>query len=156
MALLRTLSDRPPGEATHGAGSAPEGAPVGTDLRMRLRHQLMYLVGFKPWDSGVSPPELVAAVEGPQALPPGRALDLGCGTGTNAIYMARHGWDVTGADLVGRPLRATVAELHKADCARRHSARAFSRPRPAARTRRRHTARMPREVVEGHWRPLRA
>src|SRR5438132_11612963 len=63
--------------------------------------QLAYLVGFKPWDSGVPPPELVEVVEGPQALEPGRALDLGCGTGTNCIYLAEHGWDATGVDFVG-------------------------------------------------------
>jgi SAM-dependent methyltransferase len=73
---------------------------------MKLRYRLMYLVGLKPWDSGVSPPELVAAVEGPEALKPSRALDLGCGTGTNAIYLARRGWEVTAVDFVDRPLRA--------------------------------------------------
>lgn len=73
---------------------------------VRFLYRLFYLVGFKPWDTGVPPPELVAVVEGPEALEPGRALDLGCGTGTNAIYLARHGWDVTAVDLVGRPLRA--------------------------------------------------
>ena len=61
-----------------------------------------YLVGFKPWDSGVPPPQLVAVVEGSDALLPQKALDLGCGTGTNSIYMARHGWDVTGIDFVPR------------------------------------------------------
>ena len=66
--------------------------------------QLAYLVGFKPWDSGVPPPELVEVVEGPQALEHGRALDLGCGTGTNCIYLAEHGWDPTGVDFVGRAL----------------------------------------------------
>ncbi len=30
----------------------------------------------------------------------GKALDLGCGTGLNAIYLARHGLDVTGVDLI--------------------------------------------------------
>jgi SAM-dependent methyltransferase len=71
---------------------------------MSLFFRLAYLVGFKPWDSGVSPPELVEVVEGPQALEPGRALDLGCGTGTNCIYMAEHGWDATGVDVVGRAI----------------------------------------------------
>ena len=66
--------------------------------------KVAYLVGFKPWDSGVPPPELVEVVEGPQALEPGRALDLGCGTGTNCIYLAEHGWDPTGVDIVGRAI----------------------------------------------------
>jgi len=67
--------------------------------------QLAYLIGFKPWDSGVPPPELTLVVEGPEALPPGRALDLGCGAGTNVVYLAQHGWEATGVDLVARALR---------------------------------------------------
>ncbi|NUR90332.1 MAG: class I SAM-dependent methyltransferase [Nonomuraea sp.] len=59
-----------------------------------------YRAGKPPWDTGVTPPELVALVEGHAALPPGRALELGCGTGTNAIYLARHGWDVAAVDLI--------------------------------------------------------
>ena len=63
-----------------------------------------YLLGFKPWDSGVPPPELVSVVEGPGKLEPGKALDLGCGTGTNCIYMAKHGWEATGVDFVPRAI----------------------------------------------------
>lgn len=65
----------------------------------RLRFTWMYLRGTTPWDTGVSPPELIEAVEGSNALAPGRALDLGCGTGTNSLYLARHGWQVTGIDF---------------------------------------------------------
>ena len=80
---------------------------------MSLFFRAAYLVGFKPWDSGVPPPQLVAVVEGSDALPPQKALDLGCGTGTNSIYMARHGWDVTGIDFV--PRAVTLAKRKAAE-----------------------------------------
>ena len=72
---------------------------------MRLIYRVLYRVGFLPWDSDQVPDELRSLVEGPDALAPGRALDLGCGTGTHAVYMASHGWQVTGIDGVERALR---------------------------------------------------
>ncbi len=49
-----------------------------------------------PWDSGISPPELMEFIRSSQ---PGRAIDLGCGTGTNIITLAKNGWQVTGVDF---------------------------------------------------------
>lgn len=63
------------------------------------------MVGFTPWDTGISPPELVAVVEGPNRLPAAKALDLGSGTGTNAIYLAQNGWDVTAVEFMPRPVK---------------------------------------------------
>ena len=71
---------------------------------MGIVYRLMYGIGFTPWDR-VMPNELEALMDGPGALPKGRALDLGSGNGTKAIYMARHGWDVTGVEAVSRALR---------------------------------------------------
>lgn len=51
-----------------------------------------------PWDTGVPDPMLIDAIES-RAIAPGRALDIGCGTGTNAIYLAEHGFDVVGVDI---------------------------------------------------------
>lgn len=81
---------------------------------MSVIFRTMYRFGFTPWDSGVSPPELKRLVEGPDARPPGKALDLGCGTGTNSIYMARHGWQATGVDFVPRAIRLARAKAEAA------------------------------------------
>jgi SAM-dependent methyltransferase len=47
------------------------------------------------------------------AMMPGSALDLGCGDGTNAIWLARRGWRVTGIDwsevALGKAQAATAA-----------------------------------------------
>lgn len=38
-------------------------------------------------------------------LSPRRALDVGCGEGADAIWLARHGWDVTAIDIAPTALR---------------------------------------------------
>jgi SAM-dependent methyltransferase len=73
-----------------------------------------YLRGRVPWDTNVTPPELVRTVEGAGALPAGRVLDLGCGTGTNVIYLARRGWEAVGVDFIGQAVRQA---RHKARAA---------------------------------------
>ena len=50
-----------------------------------------------PWNAELPPPEVLALVE---VLPPGRALDLGCGLGRACRYLARHGWQCDGVDFV--------------------------------------------------------
>ena len=72
----------------------------------QILFRLSYLFGVKPWDSGIPPPELAEWVEGSRALAPGRALDIGCGTGTNCKYLLDHKWEVTGVDFVPRAVRA--------------------------------------------------
>ena len=88
----------------------------------RWMFTLMYWRHMTPWDTGVTPPELRAVVEGSDALPPGRALDIGCGTGTNVIYLAQHGWDALGVDFARPAIARAQARLRDArrEAAQRH------------------------------------
>jgi ubiquinone/menaquinone biosynthesis C-methylase UbiE len=54
-----------------------------------------------PWDSGISPPELLDFIK---TNKPGNAFDIGCGTGTNIVTLAQHGWRVTGIDFAPRAI----------------------------------------------------
>jgi cyclopropane fatty-acyl-phospholipid synthase-like methyltransferase len=69
----------------------------------RLIYRLMYRFTKPGWDTGITPPEVVEAFQN-GSLPEGPVLDLGCGTGTNAIYMARQGRQAFGLDYVPRAI----------------------------------------------------
>lgn len=81
---------------------------------MNLSHKLFYYIHYlstPPWDTGITPPEVVAFVS---AHPAGNALDLGCGTGTNVVYLAQHGWRATGVDFVGWAIRQARQKARRA------------------------------------------
>lgn len=54
------------------------------------------------WDTGITPPEVETFSA---SHIPARALDIGCGTGTNAIYLAKHGWEVWAVDMVRKAIQ---------------------------------------------------
>jgi cyclopropane fatty-acyl-phospholipid synthase-like methyltransferase len=62
-------------------------------------YRVSYWLGMMHWDSGVVPPEVIQAFQAGN-IPAGPALDLGCGTGTNVIYMAQQGRQAIGIDFV--------------------------------------------------------
>jgi 2-polyprenyl-3-methyl-5-hydroxy-6-metoxy-1,4-benzoquinol methylase len=60
--------------------------------------------------------QLVAEVAG---LPPGTALDVGCGEGGDVIWLARRGWTVTGADFSAAGLARAARLAEEAGVAER-------------------------------------
>ena len=73
---------------------------------LRLVADLTYRLGLGPRPSDVPDHRLVELAEGPNRLAPGRALDLGSGTGRNAIYLAGHGWETVGVEMSGYAVEA--------------------------------------------------
>jgi len=88
------------------------------DKRYRLREHAAS-------DLDAAPTPLL--VETAASLPPGKALDLACGAGRNALWLAEHGWDVTAVDGAaaaieilraraeerGLKINAVIADLEK-------------------------------------------
>ena len=72
-----------------------------------------YRDGNLPWDTGRPSSELQRVVSR-NSIQPCRALDIGCGTGTNSVWLAQQGFEVTGIDLA--PLAVERAEK-RADAA---------------------------------------
>ena len=63
-------------------------------------------LGTPPWDIGRPQPQIVQLAEAGKIT--GRVLDVGCGTGENALYLAQRGLEVVGID--GAPRAIAKAE----------------------------------------------
>ncbi len=74
-------------------------------------YRLAYSFGKPRWDTAEPRPELKELVDGHR---PGRALDLGCGTGDNAIFLAKQGWEVVGIDFVPKAIETAKARARSA------------------------------------------
>jgi SAM-dependent methyltransferase len=62
--------------------------------------------------SGRPNPQLVAEIAD---RTPGRALDVGCGEGADAIWLARRGWDVVATDISGVALERAARHARESD-----------------------------------------
>lgn len=82
---------------------------------MRSHWEERYKGANLPWDSGITPPEVVSFWQSDlaQALPRrAKVLDIGCGTGTNLAYFANLGHDAVGVELSGNALDIAI-ERHE-------------------------------------------
>jgi thioredoxin reductase/SAM-dependent methyltransferase len=92
---------------------------VAEDTRIAVdayRHQLATMLEQDAWEeryrakpaiwSGRPNPQLIAEATG---LTPGRALDIGCGEGADAIWLAERGWRVTAVDISTTALQRAAA-----------------------------------------------
>ncbi|MEH3089964.1 MAG: FAD-dependent oxidoreductase [Microbacterium arborescens] len=91
------------------AGAAVNGALVAQDAAAAVRHrrghaadwEARYAESDRVWSGRVNETtsSVVAELEASGELTPARALDLGCGEGGDALWLAARGWAVTGLDL---------------------------------------------------------
>lgn len=79
---------------------------------MKTIYDAWYRFGDPPWVGGPRS-ELVDLVESGR-LAPCRALDLGCGQGDNAIFLAQHGFTVTAIDFAPSAITKARRKAHDA------------------------------------------
>ncbi|MFJ5136229.1 class I SAM-dependent methyltransferase [Streptomyces sp. NPDC088707] len=101
------------------AGSPAPDAPTSTvdgylgDPAVRAEWDDRYRDRQQLW-SGRPNGALVAEVAG---LTPGRVLDVGCGEGADAVWLAHRGWDVTGIEVSGVALERAAGHARDAGVA---------------------------------------
>lgn len=121
---------------TAAAAGLNAGAAINADLIAEetraavdaYRHRIDTMFGEAAWEeryrakpaiwSGRPNPQLVAEATG---LTPGRALDVGCGEGADAVWLAGRGWRVTAVDISATALERAAS--HAADAGAEVAAR---------------------------------
>jgi SAM-dependent methyltransferase len=72
-----------------------------------------YAAGNMPWDTGEPDEHLVRFIRGGGApvITAGPALEIGCGTGTNSVWLAENGFSVLGLDVSPLAIEAANSRL---------------------------------------------
>lgn len=100
------MMNQPPPDSPPPATPASQ-PPTPPDWDERYRE------GNTPWDTGLPSSELVAVLDS-GVVRVGAAIELGCGTGTNSIYLATRGFAVTAFDFSPRALAAAEEKARRA------------------------------------------
>jgi SAM-dependent methyltransferase len=101
------------GAVTAGSPTAEGGPPLDRyigDPSVQAEWDRRYGDQERMW-SGQPNGALVAEVA---TLTPGRVLDVGCGEGADAVWLARRGWDVTAIEVSGVALERAARHAHDA------------------------------------------
>ena len=102
---------------------------------VRARWDTRYREGSTPWDTGITPPEVTQFWHSDLLPNPSVAIDLGCGPGTNAIFLSRQGLIVIGVDYSGIALeiaRGRIAQRFPNGTSRVHLVHASVSQLPVA------------------------
>ncbi len=82
-------------------------------LRTKSDWEKIYQNKTTPWDATVPEPHLVAFVRS-GTLQPCTTIDLGCGTGNEALFLAQQGFSVTGIDIAELAIQEAWQRAEKA------------------------------------------
>jgi SAM-dependent methyltransferase len=97
----------------HNEGKTPALDAIAAETRARW--EARYRTGFTPWDTQITPPEVLDFWQSGTLSPQGIALDLGCGPGTNVRYLAALGLTAIGIEIANAPLELARQRLHHLD-----------------------------------------
>lgn len=67
-------------------------------LRTKEEWEKIYRNKETPWNAEIAEPYLAKLIK-KKKIKPGQALDLGCGTGNESIFLAKNRFNVTGIDI---------------------------------------------------------
>lgn len=77
------------------------------------RYNKRYKAGDTPWDIGKPDFNLIQTID-KMIIKPCKALDIGCGTGDNTIWLAQNNFDVTGIDTSEVAIEKAIEKAQKA------------------------------------------
>jgi SAM-dependent methyltransferase len=88
---------------------------AAADRKMWTRFYANTSLQDLPWFSQAPYPPLVRAVDAGVLTPPGPLLDVGCGVGTNVLWLASRGFRVTGIDIAPGAIAAAKSRRSTSD-----------------------------------------